>query len=119
MSEVHVTEHDAKILRWVDGDTVDVEAYVTVYPWPDVELKEMRRLRLRLTVADTPERGQPGYREATAFVNSLLPPGTETHITLYVLDNLSRWLADVRLSTETATTVSGELLRLGYAEIWH
>lgn len=39
----------------VDGDTI-------------VVLREEKRLRIRLSVADAPERGQDGYGEAKAFV---------------------------------------------------
>ena len=38
----------------VDGDTLDING-----------------IRVRLTLVDTPERGQPGFKEAKEFVNTL------------------------------------------------
>jgi micrococcal nuclease len=38
----------------VDGDTLDING-----------------IRIRLSLVDTPERGQPGYKEAKEFVSSL------------------------------------------------
>lgn len=44
----------------VDGDTLDVEV--------DLGFKVYSKQRLRLAGLDTPERGQPGYKEAMQFV---------------------------------------------------
>lgn len=55
----------ARVVRWVDGDTVDVVV--------DLGFKVYSAQRLRLLGIDTPERGQTGYREATAFAESHCP----------------------------------------------
>ena len=47
------------VTRIVDGDTLDVD-----------------NIRIRLALVDTPERGFPGYAEATAFTASLCPVGS-------------------------------------------
>lgn len=46
------------VTKVVDGDTIDVND-----------------IRIRLSLVDTPERGEPLYREATAFVSSRCPVG--------------------------------------------
>ena len=48
----------AKITRVVDGDTVDADVDLGFNVWRHNE-------RLRLDGVDTPERGEPGYDEAT------------------------------------------------------
>lgn len=53
-------EYKATIENVVDGDTVD--AFI------DLGFKVCIKQRLRLAGLDTPERGQPGYLEAKAFV---------------------------------------------------
>lgn len=47
------------VRRIIDGDTIDVDC-------------AGRRERVRLLQIDTPERGQPGYRRATAALRSLI-----------------------------------------------
>jgi micrococcal nuclease len=47
------------VTRVVDGDTLDVGD-----------------IRIRLALVNTPERGEPGYSEATAFTKSLCPVGS-------------------------------------------
>jgi micrococcal nuclease len=48
-----------KVTRIVDGDTIDVND-----------------IRIRLTLVNTPEIGQPLYREARQFTASLCPVGS-------------------------------------------
>ncbi len=50
----------AAIKRIVDGDTLDIGDF-----------------RIRLTLVNTPERGELGYSEATRFTSSVCPVGTE------------------------------------------
>lgn len=47
------------VTKIVDGDTLDVGT-----------------TRIRLALVNTPERGEPGYSEATAFTKSLCPVGS-------------------------------------------
>lgn len=54
------TGHPAgTVTRIVDGDTIDVDG----------------NLRIRLALVNTPERGEPGYAEATAFTGRVCPVG--------------------------------------------
>ena len=60
MTSDKLYHYRARLLRVVDGDTIDVEL--------DHGFERMRSTRrLRLLGVDTPERGQQGYHEATAL----------------------------------------------------
>ena len=53
-SNMEGIELAGNVTHVVDGDTLDING-----------------IRVRLTLVDTPERGQPGFREAKEFVNIL------------------------------------------------
>lgn len=57
-------EYRARIERCVDGDTVDASL--------DLGFGVCVDERCRLLGIDTPERGQPGFNEATAYLEQLL-----------------------------------------------
>lgn len=86
----------------VDGDTIDVEGVG----------------RIRLVGVNTPERGQPGYREAKDFVKSMCLGRTvqldiddaKRH------DKYGRVLAVVYVD---GVNLNRELLRRGYAEVMY
>lgn len=77
------------MVRWVDGDTCDVDV--------DLGFRIRHGMRLRLLGIDTPERGQPGFTEATVFAASAAPPGAELRIRTYLdaADKYGRFLAYV------------------------
>lgn len=56
--------YQAEIYRVVDGDTVDAMV--------DLGFKIYTKQRIRLARIDTPERGQPGYDEATDRLSELV-----------------------------------------------
>jgi micrococcal nuclease len=70
----------------IDGDTIDVEI--------DVGFDFKTKQRLRLLGVDTPERGDPGFVEATKFVIEFCLD-REIQIRTYEKDSFGRWLADV------------------------
>lgn len=70
----------------VDGDTIDVEI--------DVGFDFKTTQRLRLMGIDTPERGEPGFMEATLFVSDICL-NRNIQIRTYKKDSFGRWLADV------------------------
>lgn len=86
---------DARIVRWVDADTVVLELDV----WPTIKTTE----HVRLEGYDAPERGKMGADLAYARVNKLCPPGdpvqfmlTQTHKRSFV-----RYVGNVWPSYET------------------
>lgn len=64
-------EYRAKIERCVDGDTVDAEVDLGF----SVTIKE----RFRLIGINTPERGKPGFVEATEFLAAELENSASEH----------------------------------------
>ena len=99
--------YSATIIRWIDGDTVDMHV--------DLGFRTMVETRFRLFGIDTPERGQQNYREATALANQLAPVGSTLQISTYKdPDKYGRWLVDIFTADEH--TVSETLLASGYAK---
>lgn len=106
----------------IDGDTF------SIYPpgWlegvdpgeygPD----EPYRHTVRLIGINTPERHRPGYEEATAALEELLPPGTQVCLTADLDErdgsNPWRWLAYAE--TLSCDDVGAELLDEGWAVAW-
>lgn len=120
-----------RIIRWVDGDTVEMsgmrsETTVAVQESFGMEVTTTTTITTRktdtyrLTIVDTPERGQPGYREATDYCNKVLPPGTYIEFITHGVDDggWGRTLADVLIPGEGTTTMSSLLLRDGFAKVW-
>lgn len=104
-------------IRAVDGDTFDM----TVAKEYDFgfHLTEVKRYtgRFRLVIADTPERGEPNYKEATYFVNQwVINHGVHAlRVDTYTdPDNFGRYLADV--VAPDGETLSGALLKAGLAQ---
>lgn len=85
--------YHAVVVRWVDGDTVDLRVDCGFYLWMEG--------RFRLYGVNTPERGQPGWSEATAFCASMAPPGTHVTASTYkAADKYGRWLANLYVGDE-------------------
>lgn len=80
--------YKAKVMRWVDGDTVELRVDLGFHLWLEC--------KFRLYGIDTPERGQPKYREATAFSTKMAPVDSSLIIRSYKdADKYGRWLADL------------------------
>lgn len=83
-----------------DGDTIQVEG-----------------CKIRLPLVDTPEIGEPGYKEATNFTASLCPKGSTVLVDqddLQPHDKYGRVLGKVICS---GNDLSEELVNNGYAKI--
>lgn len=72
-------------------------------------------LRFRLARIDTPERGQPGFREATDRVTELIPIGSEVIIKSDKAGGFGRWLAEVTFSDQNLSDI---LLNEGLAKLY-
>ena len=57
-------KYRAKLVRCIDGDTIDVEI--------DLGFYLTAKIRGRLTGIDTPERGQAEFKEATIILENLI-----------------------------------------------
>lgn len=89
----------------VDGDTIDV--YI------DLGFKIATKQRLRVAHIDTPERGQPNYKEAADAARSILLGKTVTIQT----EKVSKWgyyLAKITL--ESGDDYAGRLISMGLAK---
>ena len=84
-------EYRAQLIRAVDGDTIDCEV--------DLGYTVFVRVRYRLTGVDTPERGQPGFHEATDELVGLLGEVADDDGWFIVRSTKTgkygRWLADI------------------------
>jgi endonuclease YncB( thermonuclease family) len=102
--------YDAKIIRWVDGDTL----WLTAWREEKLDLGFRNRLFLRhehdlecrVYGIDTPEdsAGKP----ATAFVRGIAPAGSNVRIETFKPlneDKYGRWLADILLPDGRNVTV--------------
>jgi micrococcal nuclease len=103
-------EYRATVLKWVDGDTVDLCV--------DQGFGDARTDRFRLYGIDTPERGQANYHEATALAMETAPVGSVVTIRSYKpeamrQDKYGRWLAEI--ITDAGDTVNNVLVASGYA----
>lgn len=100
-----------RILRVIDGDTVDVLV--------DLGFHIQSTQRLRLLYVDTPERNESGWLEATTFTRSLLPTGQSVVIKTEKADSFGRYLAEVFPVDEqdgiAAGSVNTALLASGHA----
>lgn len=80
--------YQATVIRWVDGDTVWLKI--------DLGFRMSATTDFRLYGIDTPERGQPGWAEATAQAKVLAPVGSDILVTTYKApDKYGRWLAEI------------------------
>ena len=94
-------EYSARVIRWVDGDTVDLMV--------DLGFHMTTTQRFRLLNIDTPERGEPNYAEARICAEKALPPGSTVTVQTVKSDKYGRWLADIPVVREAL--VAGNLLK--------
>lgn len=87
--------YNAKIIRWVDGDTFEAEV--------DLGFFVTYRSMFRVFGIDTPEitgvTKEAGLA-AKAYAVKLAPPGSFVPITTYKPDKYGRWLASLSVKTE-------------------
>jgi endonuclease YncB( thermonuclease family) len=95
-----VLRYDDEVLevrRVIDGDTIDID----INPGYHLAVTE----RCRILGVDTPERGQPGYAEASTFTSSWLTGRDHLRVAWSRYDSFGRILCDLydpdgtRLST--------------------
>tara|TARA_Y100000356_G_C10994012_1_gene149828 strand:+ start:57 stop:365 length:309 start_codon:yes stop_codon:yes gene_type:complete len=95
-------EYKAKLVRCVDGDTVDFDI--------DLGFAVFVRVRTRLVDVDTPERGEKNYKEATELLTNLIIKARDEEgynkIRTYKTGKYGRWLVtiDGDVNKEMAST---------------
>lgn len=107
--EEQLYTYKAKVLRWIDGDTVEFRV--------DLGFRLWMECNFRLNGIDTPERGKPNYKEATQFAVAMAPPQSDTIIRSYKdTDKYGRWLCDIYVNGEC---VNSALVASGLAVIYN
>lgn len=101
MTTVRSFDH-GKIFYAVDGDTLDIELDLGFY----VKFKQ----RFRMLRIDAPERGQPGYAEATLHLKSY--EGRACVIQSTKTDKYGRYLVEL---TVDGLNINQDMLDLGLA----
>jgi endonuclease YncB( thermonuclease family) len=110
--------HDLKIIRIIDGDTVEIEAPFLIEPLP-------RKLSVRVWGVDTPEKGGRASCEkeaelgaaASRFTKDLVANAKTTQINLYEWDKFGgRVLGDVIIDGNSLTAM---LIEKGYAREYY
>lgn len=103
-------EYVARYLKTIDGDTVDVDV--------DLGFKVHALIRIRLAIVDTPERGKPGWSEATAFTKAWFEANP-----FFVLrtdhdksGGFDRWLGECY--SASGQPISKALLDAGHATVY-
>ena len=108
-------DYRAEVLRWVDGDTVDLLV--------DLGFTVLVRQRFRLLGIDTPEvRGverEDGLR-ASAFAEALAPVGSTVLVRSHKTGKYGRWLGEIwplgEGSGDPLPSVNDALVDAGHAE---
>lgn len=98
--------YKAKIVRVVDGDTIDLDV--------DLGFKIHSHIRTRLARIDTPEMNTEEGKAVKVLVETRLPRDTEVMIATGKGDRYGRWIAEI--STASGLNVSDWLLAAGHAK---
>lgn len=110
-------EYPAIALHVVDGDTVDVLVDLITQ---DIDLgfriilhiHETFEQRIRLYGINTPERGKPGYQEATDKLAELVYGKPLTCRTIKPHEKYGRWLASI--ATPDCPNVADAMIAAGF-----
>lgn len=106
-----------RVVRVVDGDTVYLDCYRIVPVSHDMEaiLHPVPHLQVRVIILDTPERGQPGYREATSQAAGwLMERADRLMVETYAGAGWDRVLGDIFTSGDRADTLTQAMLLAGW-----
>jgi micrococcal nuclease len=102
-------EYNAKVVRWIDGDTVELDV--------DLGFRLRRQDHFRLDGIDTPERGKAGYLSAKLRAEELAPVGTDILIQTSKSDKYGRYLA--ALWPEVGPPINTRLVEEGFAKPYY
>jgi len=77
--------YKAKVVRWIDGDTVELAVDLGFGIW--------KNDRFRLLDVNTPERGKERFDESVQIVNEYAPVGSTVIVWSHKTEKYGRWLA--------------------------
>lgn len=102
-----------------DGDTIRAHLQrelSVINGWAlTVHSTDTRGVPLRLTIIDTPERGQPGYQEAKADLTAWLSSHLgRLRCETYESGGWDRLLADIYVDGDRGNTATQHLMQLGW-----
>ena len=84
-------EYKAKLIRCIDGDTAEFHVDLGFYTY--------KVIRARLIGVNTPERGQPDFKKATAMLENLIATKADedgwVRIMSFKTGKFGRWLVDI------------------------
>lgn len=104
------------VKRVVDGDTVDLWVIKTMDFGFGHTSTDHHVGRFRVVTVECPERGKPGFVEATTFTRDWLARQANLRVTTHKdPDNFGRYLADVYSPTES---LASALLQSGNAVVY-
>ena len=110
-----------EIADWTDGDTVKIDIWIFLDLGFHDYQHNLKKHSFRLSGIDTPERGKPGYNEATAFCEANFPPGTEIKVKTHKMptsynstEMYGRYIADV-YSADFGVNLNEALVASGLA----
>lgn len=96
----------AQVVNIVDGDTCDIEI--------DLGFSVKVKHRFRLARINTPERGRPGFAEATEYLKAATL-GKPVVIDVTKLDKYGRYLAEIFVGDQN---INDALLEHGHAVLY-
>jgi endonuclease YncB( thermonuclease family) len=100
-SLAHEPQCTIPVVRVIDGDTFTIRELVILGNGhlPIISVSSVRLLRV-----DTPERGEPDFKKAKEMLATLVSKGIALEVTKR--DGFGRWLAEVYLCVQGATTIA-------------
>ena len=101
--------HHGEVVKWIDGDTVDVKVDLGFDVWT------FQRFRLaRIDAWELKGSERPKGLIAKAWVQTHIPSGSQVKIMPIELGVYRRWIAEIE--TEKHGNVNDHLLELGHAK---
>jgi micrococcal nuclease len=106
-------EYEATIVRWVDGDTVDVDidlGFGVIFSSQRIRLYGIDAYESRTRDLDEKKKGLA----ATSFVNEYAPPGSKVVLKTYKKGKYGRILGEIFVgdaNLNTLLTVEGHAVR--------
>lgn len=107
-----ITEHDAKVTRIIDGDTIWIDLYITILG----RRRTFHDTVVRFKDVDTPERGKPGYYDAKGHTYERLAGEMIKIRGDHEEMNGDRWVA---IPVIDGKSFCDELIERGLARKWY